>query len=166
MTEDEIISRILRREGSEYTNNLNDRGGATKYGITQRAWDDYVSKDPAHAPTRTVDSLTEPMAREFYRSEYMDKFRWINDPALLDLAVDCAVNHGTMRAIRWLQASVGASVDGVIGPMTMESVNLNADKCYREVLRTRFNHYARLSTSPGQIMFLVGWINRACEFIR
>lgn len=56
----QIVDDILRREGSTFTDRPNDRGGPTKYGVTQTAWDDYVGGHPERAPVRLVQALSEP----------------------------------------------------------------------------------------------------------
>ena len=168
----DIVGDILRREGSQFTNRPNDRGGPTKYGVTQAAWDDYVARQD-RAPTRLVQGLTEAMAREFYAVEHVQPFQTrLQDAELVALLADCSVNHGRSRAVRWLQSAVGAKVDGALGPVTATLAN-QSPGAYAAVLRTRFKFYAQIATDqrrlPGgdpDAENLAGWINRACEFVR
>src|SRR5690606_41674791 len=57
-----IIDDIIRREGTAYTEHPSDRGGATKYGITQSTWDDYwmwqYAEDGSELPANVRD-ITE-----------------------------------------------------------------------------------------------------------
>ena len=175
MTDDQIIDEILRREGDAYTDHPADRGGPTKYGITQLTWDVYRGEalkrryppySGALLPARVAD-IEKQHARELYRAKYVEPFLWIKNDALRGLVVDCGVNHGTHRATRWLQASAGVTQDGVIGPVTRAAVNTQPTKAYVGVLRLRFRCYADLVVADdSQIVFLRGWINRANEFIR
>lgn len=60
-TLDTVISNLIRAEGG-YVNSAADRGGATKYGITQKSWDGYRK---GAAPS-SVKDITPEMARLFY----------------------------------------------------------------------------------------------------
>lgn len=168
MTTDELITGILRREGG-YT--VDERGGPTNFGITQRAWTAHRAQRWWSRATLPVDvkDLEERHARHFYDVEYVDRARWIMNKALRALFVDTAVNHGRSRAVRWLQTVAGVVVDGSVGPKTRLAVNHNADEVYRELLRSRFRFYAEIATdqeNDPDAKYLRGWINRGCEFIR
>lgn len=164
-----IVDDILRREGSAFTDHPNDRGGPTKYGITQSAWDSYVARRPDRVGTRLVSGLTEPMAREYYEAEHVTPWAPLQDAELRALLADCSVNHGPGRAVRWLQSALaGADVDGRLGPQTVGLAN-RTPGAYAAVLRTRFRFYAQIATDQANdpdAVFLRGWINRACEFVR
>jgi lysozyme family protein len=171
MGDRQIIDEIIRREGgSAFTNDPVDRGGATKYGITQRAWDDYLRKWQQHTTDRLpreVQSLKHHHAVGFYRSEHVTPMLWIEDTDLRHLVIDCAVNHGPGRARRWLQEAAGVKVDGLIGPVTRGAVNDQPDVAYRNMLHLRIAFFGSIVVNdPTQLRFLRGWLNRACEFIR
>lgn len=168
----QIVDDLIRREGSTLTDRVTDRGGRTKYGITQAAWDDFVGAHPDQAPVRLVDALTEPMARAFYQLVHVGPLARLADAALVALVADCSVNHGPTRAVRWLQSAVGAAPDGRLGPQTATLAN-KTPTAYAAVLRTRLKFYARIAvdqrSKPGgdpDAEYLEGWINRASEFIR
>jgi len=164
-----VVDDILRREGPQFTNRPNDRGGPTKYGITQSAWDSYVADHPNRAPCRLVEALTEPMAREFYEVVHIGPWASLNDAALRALMADCSVLHGRARATRWLQAAVGAPQDAIMGPVTYVLAN-QVPLAYPTVLAYRIKFLAKIATDQGpndpDAGNLVGWINRACEFLR
>lgn len=165
MTSDKIIDDLLRREGSEYTDRPNDRGGPTKYGITQRSWEDYCRRAML-VPAGSVRNLTETQARGFYDAQFIKPLAWIKNGELLVLVVDCAVNHGPSRAIQWVQQAAGVDADGFVGPVTQSAVNSRPFDVHAGVLKRRFEFYAELVTDdPKQLEFLRGWISRACEFI-
>ena len=181
MTNDQIIDAILRREGSAYTNRKSDRGGPTKYGITQKSWEPHRDRLAKRGdwPSLHVCDLTESEARLFYISEHVAPFAWLKDDNLRELLVDCSVNHGTRRATIWLQQAAGVKADGVIGPVTRAAVKPRAEtfgdysnhlRLHRDVLRTRFKFYATIASdqlpADPDLPNLRGWINRACEFIR
>ena len=161
-----IVDDILRREGSAFTDHPADRGGPTRYGITQTAWQDYRARHPGRTLVEHVRDLNEATAREFYQVEYVGPFAWLSAD-LRALVVDCAVNHGKRRAILWLQEAADVDADGVIGPQTRAAVIARTSTVYRRVLSLRLQFYATIvARDTSQAVFLRGWINRACEFVR
>lgn len=176
MTDHDIIEDLLRREGSEYTDHPHDRGGATRYGITQRTWERYLTKQPearrVNLPQHVM-GLTEPLAREFYRHEHIRPFAWIKHDRLRALAVDCGVQHGLSRTVRWLQEVANVATDGQVGPITRAAVNTQPTRTYYRLIARRIKFYAEIATDEidrrepqdPDAVFLRGWINRACEFL-
>lgn len=107
----QVISMVLKHEGG-YVNHPSDPGGETKYGISKRAY-----------PSLDIASLTEEQAVHIYVSDYWKKIKGDQLPSGVDCVVmDTAVNSGISRATKWLQRMVGATPDGVIGPMTLAAV--------------------------------------------
>jgi lysozyme family protein len=159
-----IIDDIIRREGSKYTNHPADRGGPTKYGITLETL--RRATNP-HATANDVASLTEQQARAIYADLYVRPFEWIDDEPLRELMVDCAVQHGVGRAVKFLQAAVGATVDGVAGEKTQAAYRFRPRVIvYRRVLAERIKFYGDIIThDPSQAVFAAGWMRRVAEFL-
>ena len=85
---DDIVTDILKAEGWDaYTNDPADRGGPTKWGITQKAWADYRGHPVTEADMK---SITEQQARDFYELKYIiePKFNHLSD-MLTPMVVDC-----------------------------------------------------------------------------
>ena len=172
-----MIYDLLIREGSEYTNRPADRGGPTRYGVTQSALAEYRG----HPVTPDdVRNLGEPEARNIYRNNYLTRvqFHRIHDPYLLVLVFDCGVNHGTHRATQWLQQAAGVPDDGVLGDQTEVAVNsMDPVRLYSRVLARRVRFYGEIiahdperqaATLAGfhlQAENAGGWLNRAASFI-
>jgi lysozyme family protein len=91
VTPNEIIDALIRREGG-FVDHKDDKGKATKYGITQATLAEWLGRP---ASVDDVKALTEHEAREIYREEYITRpgFLGIENEAVRALAVDCAVNH-------------------------------------------------------------------------
>lgn len=163
-----ILNDILRREGSEFTDRPSDRGGPTKFGITQSSWDDYRLTRPAlPVSVRDIDRMD---AERFYLNEYIKPLEWLEAERLHALMVDCAVNHGKHRAVSWLQEIVGVKVDGIDGERTIRATKLwSPRELYAALLRRRFNFYAEIASdqlpADPDLPNLRGWISRATEFI-
>jgi lysozyme family protein len=154
----EIITDILKAEGWDtYTNRPNDRGGPTKWGITEAAYGG------------DVRNITEAEARLFYHRKYIiePRFDEINPTFLLALVVDAGVNHGPKRAAKWLQRAVGATQDGRVGAQTLAAVR-GQDPIVTSLkfLSYRVKFYGYLVTrDPSQAEFAHGWNNRAAKWI-
>lgn len=107
-TFDKAFEILIGHEGG-YVNDLADRGGETKYGISKRAY-----------PHIDITNLTLAQAKNIYRTDYWDKVNCSSLPPDLALLVfDAAVNNGVSAASRWLQGAANVAVDGAIGPKTI-----------------------------------------------
>lgn len=162
---DDIITEVLKAEGSRYTNRPTDRGGPTKYGVTLKAYQDYVDE---HATERTIQNLTEAEARAFYHRFYVVEpgFDQVH-PLIMPLLVDCGVNHGQKRAAKWFQKAVGATQDGVIGPQTLAAAEENSHaSTYLLICAYRFRFYgAIVGRDHSQAEYISGWNNRGSKFL-
>lgn len=109
---EKAVSFVLEQEGG-YVNNPHDKGGETKYGISKKAY-----------PDVDVENLTLDQAKEIYKKDYWNKCKCDYLPDALSVAVfDFAVNSGIKRAIKYLQLSLGVTVDGIIGNQTLGACN-------------------------------------------
>lgn len=166
MTDEQIIDGILAHEGSAYTDIPGDRGGPTKYGITQGALADFWG-EPATA--EDVMALTELEARKFYRFRHIEQpgFDHITNSEVRGLVVDCGVNHGIHAAVVLLQRAARVSDDGDLGPVTLEAVNhAEASKLYLRLCAARARYYGKIITHDAtQSKFAAGWASRLADFI-
>lgn len=163
----DLITEVLVREGwDKYTNDPDDRGGPTKWGITIGRWSDYIGRE---ATELDVQLITELQARTFYLLEYVNRphFDMIENEFLRELVVDCGVNHGVTRAAKWLQRAVGARQDGKVGPRTLEAVNsARVERTYLRIAAYRVKFYGQIvRRDRTQAKFIGGWNNRAADFI-
>lgn len=150
---DKLIDRVLSHEGG-YSNDPQDPGGETQWGISKRAH-----------PDVNIKALTRNQAIDIYRADYWDKIKGDQLPAGIAFQVlDAAVNHGVRVASRWLQASVGVTADGIIGPATLEAVR-RADAAETVLLfnATRLEFYTDVTTFAR---FGRGWVRRVATNLR
>lgn len=146
MTDDDILTDILRREGGFVFTSF-DRGAATNMGITQRTLSDWRGRD---VTIQDVRELTEREAREIYRARYVTPFDGI-DAEIKSQVVDIAVNSGVLRARTLL--ALAESNRGLRSLNTQLAIE-------------RLKFYARIvKADTSQAKFLLGWCNRACEFL-
>lgn len=132
-TFDSAIGEVLRAEGG-FVDDPVDRGGATKYGISQKAY-----------PKLDIANLTEAQARELYKRDYWDKIDADALPeSLREVAFDAAVNQG----VGWTRKALKKA-----GGDAAEFLRLREAR-YREIV----------ANDPSQAKFLDGWMNRIERF--
>ena len=155
-----FLDYIFEVEGG-YTNDENDRGGATNFGITEEEAREF-------GYTGDMRNLTKDFAKNIYLKKYylgnkLDKIK--NDKVALSI-FDWAVNSGR-RGIKKAQIvanKFGASliVDGIIGSKTLEAINAIEPKMflneYHEMQRTFYKNLAAKDNTQED--FLKGWLNR------
>jgi lysozyme family protein len=145
------VGIILKNEGG-YVNHPHDEGGETNFGICKR-----------NHPDLDIKNMTREEAIEIYRKEYWDKMNLdgIKNANLALHVFDMGVNAGCKRAIKILQAIVGASVDGIIGPETIKLVNdCNRDVVSLYVAERKKLYFSLARNNPDMQVFLAGWLNR------
>jgi lysozyme family protein len=146
------IQYVLDNEGG-FSNDPADAGGATRYGITH-------AEAAAHG--FDVDTLTLEQAKSIYEVDYW-KFDAITDQRVATKLFDMCVNMGEATAIKMAQTAVGVPADGVMGPATAMAINARNPLLMLDALLTAsVRHYASIvAAKPSQVVFLMGWINRA-----
>lgn len=117
------LDEVLRHEGG-YADHPSDPGGATNMGITHKTLARWRKVSPWWKLSKDeVRTLGREEAARIYRASYWNRVNAPGLPSGLDLAVfDFAVNSGPDRAVRTLQAEIGAVADGQVGPLTVEAV--------------------------------------------
>lgn len=150
-----IFSLVMELEGRDtITNDPDDPGGLTKWGICQR---DHPDVD--------VANLTEVGARAIYDREYWTPAGCENFTPALALAVfDAAVNQGVVTAIRMLQRSLFVPVDGLLGPQTINAANVgNEGDVVERFMVTRLRRYIGTANADK---YLAGWGKRVVIITR
>lgn len=133
MSWDKAIEFVLSYEGG-YVDDQFDPGGATNFGISQKAY-----------PGLNIKELTVEKAKEIYKKDYWDACHCDELPPEFALAVfDCAVNQGVGKAKRLLQISVFVEVDGVVGPKTIAAAFKAESPGIRRFLANRLVDYNNL----------------------
>jgi lysozyme family protein len=167
-----MIEDVIRREGG-FVDHPADRGGPTRFGITQAALARHRGRAVSAAE---IESLSLDEARQIYRQDYYQRPRIDRLPAgIQPFVFDAAVNHGPQRAIAFVQqvcnlAGFGSLVvDGICGPRTSRAAHDAAwamkDWLLAALVEERRNFYqAIVRADPSQAVFLEGWLNRLAEF--
>ena len=158
---EKIFDYLLRVEGG-YSNDENDKGGKTKFGIIEEEARDFGYKG-------NMQDLTKDFAKNIYLKKYylgnkLDKV--INDKVALSIC-DWAVNsgrNGTKNAQIAINQLTNANldVDGIIGNKTLDALNSVDPEKFLEVYHNlqRIYYKGKVEANKTQERFFDGWINR------
>jgi lysozyme family protein len=152
-----IVKTLAREGGAKVTEDPTDKGGLTKYGISQRSY-----------PLLNIRALTEDQARKIYKADFWDKVRGdeIKAQAVAESIFDSAVNMGVTTAARLAQFSIGIpNPDGVIGPKSILELNaITEHEFLGNFALGKIARYVNICMKDRtQERFLLGWIRRALE---
>lgn len=124
-----FASYIIDIEGG-YSNNPNDPGRETKYGISKR-----------YHPLLDIKNLTIPQAVDIYKTEYWDKFSCglLSSPLGIMLC-DGVVNQGS-SVVLYLQKVLNVRMDGVIGAETLNKAKVYDKSMLAKLAACRMYEY-------------------------
>lgn len=144
-----------------FSDNPNDRGGPTKYGITIETLTKWRKKPCTRADVWALD-LSE--AKEIYLAWYWNQHRLgeITNTQVAMCIFDQVVNSNAFEVIQLIQRIVGVTADGFIGPKTIAEINNKGSKNFIwTFFKLRQEAYVGyVVKKPSQIDFLLGWIRR------
>jgi len=178
---DDILKFIILNIEGGYTNDPDDRGGETKYGITKKVFERYKKK--YKLSYEDIKDLTIEDAIKIYERFYLNNYylNLIVDKKILLLYIDMIINHGIRRATKILQKSINTLknkenifndipnliVDGILGKKTVSLLNkITNYTCYNRLLYyiivyERIQYYKKICQRfKSQRKFLIGWIYR------
>jgi lysozyme family protein len=151
------VEYVLQNEGG-LSNNPNDRGGLTKFGISKASY-----------PNIDIQNLTRDDAIKIYKKDMWDRFKLerIKDQDILNKVFDMIVLMGKARATLLFESTLiklGFSIpkDGILDDEMVHIINnYNSGTLlakYREELKRFIDRI--VETNPTQKVFYRGWLNR------
>lgn len=160
-----FIERVLAHEGG-YSDDRNDPGNwtggvvgkgkmlGTKYGIAANTY-----------PNLNIRALTRDQAIAIYKRDFWDPLKAnVMPPVLAFQMLDAAVNHGGTTAKRLLQRALKVADDGLIGPVTLGTLQrTDPADAVLNYFAERIQYYTRLSKFDR---YGRGWMNRMVENLR
>lgn len=149
------LDLVLQSEGG-WSDYPSDPGGATMQGITMDVYRRYKQRTVTKTELRNI---TKAEVEEIYHEGYWAPSHCDDLPLGVDyLVFDFAVNAGPGRAAKTLQAALGVSADGLIGPVTMAQVaQADPKRLIDAFSAAKERFYRSLNTFPT---FGTGWLNR------
>ena len=152
MTFDDAVLYIMKYEGG-LSNDPNDAGGTTKYGISKKAF-----------PDIDIKNLSLNKAKQLYREHYWDKLKLDAFPKTVRLLVfDAAVNQGPNWTIKEIQKFLGEKQDGIIGPKTLAAVKKMSVPDFMHTFACE--RIKRYGENPAFGYFGKGWMLRLFDAI-
>jgi lysozyme family protein len=147
---EDALRIVLNWEGG-YVNDPNDPGGETNFGICKRDF-----------PTVNIRKLTIEQAADIYHQKYWRPCHCDDLPVPIAVCVfDTAVNQGVATASKMLQEALAVTVDGQIGPQTINA-SRRADplKLLRDYMVLRVMRYTE---TKNWNIYGRGWIKRSLD---
>ena len=159
------LAYIKPNEGG-FTDDPQDHGGRTMYGITQHTLDVFRITFPSAGFPLDVKYLTWEQAGRIYHDQYWI-FEGISDDRVASKLFDVYINLPPAKAIKLFQVSANAvnpdsdlEIDGRLGPKTVRAINGSIPSDFLADLVSELSAYY---TSLNQPKFLLGWLKRAAR---
>ncbi len=165
------IRVILKHEGI-FSDDPQDSGGPTKYGISLRylklsGQGDFDQDGDIDRDDILKMNLED--AKEIYKQDWWERYSYyrIQDQFIATKVFDLSVNMGAKQAHKILQRAIWAvlgdhqsslSDDGILGPKTLHKVNSLNNRELMPALRAEAAGFYRSLRQPK---YLKGWLNRA-----
>jgi lysozyme family protein len=163
-----IVAKTLKAEGL-FSDHPNDRGGATKYGITLGTFCAVRGKDKTVADLQamTVDDAVDIYREYYWKRPYIWLFwRW---PGLALAVFDFGVHSGPSRAIQHLQATALLQDTGKLDAKTHVEImrhvnNMGVRYFTNQYVMARGEFLMKLvRDNHGQNAFALGWYRRVMK---
>lgn len=158
-----LVPFIRKWEGG-FVNDPYNKGGATNAGVTIATYRAY-RKQKGYATTSVDDlkGMTSVEWQEIFKKLYWDRWRadGIRSQSVADILVDWVWASGVW-GIKIPQRLLGVTVDGVVGPVTLETLNrLEARKIFDTIKSARVQFIDDICRrTPTNERFRRGWMNR------
>lgn len=161
------LAYLFKDEGSSYTDDPDDSGGPTKWGVTLKAYSQFMGRpvDPEEIRALTIEQVSPFYEDRYWEAMLCDKMR---DAGTAIAIFDTGVLSGTSAAQVIAQQALvlcGAelTMDGIIGPTTVELLNqvprAKFLSSFTSILLRRIDDI--IARRPKDEKFRKGWINRA-----
>lgn len=142
---DTAFDRLMGHEGG-YSNDPQDPGGETNWGISKRSY-----------PNVDIKCLTRDGAKAIYLRDFWTPLADA-DAAIKYQVFDFAVNGGLSVAIRKLQAAIGVADDGHWGSQSMAALKkMEVNDVLLKFNAQRLRFYTSLK---NWTVYGKGWTNR------
>lgn len=154
---DKAFQNLLKEEGG-YSEDADDPGGATKYGISSRSY-----------PHLNISSLTLDQAKKIYFKDFWSPLLLpqFKSHIIASEMLEQSVNMGSKRAVTQLQTcAVGGghsiAIDGDMGKKTLQAVNDMDQHALLLCIKSQaLSYYRDLSFRNASFKkYLKGWFQR------
>lgn len=146
-----------------------DRGGLTNMGVTLATWRavGYDKTGDGIIDGEDLKRLDQKDVITVLKKHYWDRWKadHIRSQSLANILVDWVWASGAW-GVRIPQRVLGVPVDGIVGPMTLSTLNeANARNLFFRIKEERIRFIEDICRKdPTQVRFRNGWINRINSF--
>ena len=158
-----LIPIIKKWEGG-YSDNPNDRGGATNSGVTLAVYQSVYGKNKTK---NDLKKMTNEQWNYIFTKLYWNKWKAddIKNQSIANILVDWVWMSGT-GTIKKIQSLFGLTADGIVGNKTISYINSHdQEEVFNNIWNRRKQFYESLvKNNPSQKVFLKGWMNRLNTF--
>lgn len=149
-----VIPLLIDEGNGKVSEDPNDPGGLTKWGISQRSY-----------PHLGIRNLTRDEAISIYRKDFWEKeYNLINSQIIANKLLSFHVLMGERAAEKCLQRAVRAASginltqDGELGPTSIAAINSCAQDVLLAAYKSELAGYIRTINNQK---YQNGWLNRA-----
>ncbi|MCG1056092.1 glycoside hydrolase family 108 protein [Mycetohabitans sp. B5] len=152
---DDAFDKLIGNEGG-YSNNPQDPGGETMWGVTQR-----VAR--AWGYTGPMRELPRETAKQIAKALYWDPLHCDRYDARVAFQIFDA-NYNGGHVVIWMQQASDAFADGKLGPKTIAAVQaVDPELFIMRFIAARLTYLTALQTWPS---FGRGWARRIATNLR
>ena len=164
---------VFRHEG-KFSDHKNDKGGATKYGVSLRFLKAAGIDIDLDGDIDIYDllAINKEDAKYIYKSFWWDKYQYeaINSVPVATKILDLSINMGALQAHKIVQLAANKLgykllIDGILGEKSLYAINA-LSKLYQDDFIKNINneakqfYYSLVEKNPELSVFLHGWLNR------
>lgn len=162
---DKVFDRVIGHEGG-FQADPKDRGNwtsgvigqgelkGTKFGLAAMTY-----------PHLDIKNITVDQAKAIYFEDWWLPLKLdMYHPAMSFQIFDASVNHGSGRAVQFLQRAVGAKDDGILGPKTLKEIaKIQNDDLLLLFIAERLQYFTEVKTWD---VYGKGWSRRMVQNLR
>lgn len=158
MAKCEVLKPFIRSWEGGFSCHKNDRGGATKWGVTIGTFMMVYGK---RMTVEDLKKMSEEQWMHIFKTYFWNKWRAdeIESQAVANILVDWIWLSGP-KTIQYVQKILGVAVDGVVGPKTIAAVNSFGAKKLFEAVKIMRRAYINSISKGSQKVFQGGWTRR------
>lgn len=164
MADFKLYAPLLHRLEKGFSDDPDDRGGATKDGVTLATFRQFYGESMT---VEDLKNMTQEQWNHIMKTGFWDKCKAdsIDCQCVAEIIADWCVNSG-LSGLRRVQEIVGAKPDGIAGPITLSLINSSDPQIlFDRIRKAREQWYRKIvQKNPKQKKFLNGWMNRLDAF--
>lgn len=169
MADVKLLAPLIQKWEGKFSNDPNDKGGATMMGITLRTYTAYcrIKNTPCYPTISDLEDITTDEWDDVLKTMYWDKWQadLINNQSIANILVDWVWGSG-IWGIKIPQRILHLTEDGIVGYKTLYALNTaNQKGLFQDIKAAREKFlWDIIERDPSQKRFIKGWLNRLADF--